>query len=84
MIATMPMHVYRRATERAVEVLGDEGRLARYLGVSLKKLHAWRTGNEVPPLVVFVNCVDLILDDERDSTTQLYLSRNGNATDSRD
>ncbi len=83
MIATMPIHVYRRAIERAVEVLGDEAQLARYLDVSLKSLHAWRTGNEIPPLVVFVNCVDLILDDERSSTTQLYLSRNSSATDGR-
>jgi hypothetical protein len=79
MIATVPINIYRRAIERTVEVLGDEERLARYLGVPLKKLDAWRTGSEIPPLVIFLNCVDLILDDERASTTQLYFPRDSSA-----
>lgn len=83
MIATVPIDVYRRAIERTVEVLGDEERLARYLHVPLKKLHAWRMGSEIPPLVVFLNCVDLILDDERSSTTQLYLGRTSHAAGGR-
>jgi hypothetical protein len=83
MIATVPVHVYRRAIERTVEVLGDEERLARYLQVPLEKLQAWRTGSEIPPLVVFLNCVDLILDDERSSTTQLYLGRNSSGAGGR-
>jgi hypothetical protein len=73
MIATAPVDVYRRAIERVVQLLGDEGRLARYLRVPANRLHAWRTGAEIPPLAIFLNCVDLILDDERASTTQLYL-----------
>jgi hypothetical protein len=79
MIATVPIDVYRRAVERTIEVLGSDERLARYLRVSLKKLHAWRTGSEIPPLAVFLHCVDLILDDERSSTTQLCFPRDGRA-----
>jgi hypothetical protein len=65
-----------------VEVLGDEKRLARYLGVSMKRLHGWRTASEIPPLVIFLNCVDLILDDER-STAQLYFPCDGRAAGGR-
>lgn len=79
MTATVPIHVYRRAIQRTVEVLGDERRLARYLHVPLDRLHAWRAGSEIPPLPVFLHCVDLILDDERSSTTQLYFPRNSSA-----
>jgi hypothetical protein len=75
MLATVSIHVYRRTVERAVEVLGDEQRLARYLHVPLRELHAWRTGGELPPLAMFLSCVELILDDERSSATQLYLRR---------
>jgi hypothetical protein len=60
-------------------VLGNEERLARYLEVPLKKLHEWRTGIEIPPLVIFLKCVELILDDERSSTTQLYFPGNSGA-----
>lgn len=56
-------------------MLGDEQRLARYLHVPLRELHAWRTGGELPPLAMFLSCVELILDDERGSATQLYLRR---------
>lgn len=56
-------------------MLGDEQRLARYLRVPLRELHAWRTGGELPPLAMFLSCVELILDDERSSVTQLYLRR---------
>jgi hypothetical protein len=73
MITTAPIDVYRRAIERAVQLLGNEGRLARYLRVPANRLHAWRSGAENPPPGIFLNCVDLILDDERASTTQLYL-----------
>jgi hypothetical protein len=69
------IHVYRRTVERAVEVLGDEQRLARYLRIPLGELHAWRTGGGLPPLAMFLSCVELILDDERSSVTQLYLGR---------
>jgi hypothetical protein len=69
MIATVPIHVYRRAIQRAEEILGDEQRLARYLRVPPRKLHAWRTGSEIPPVAVFLWCVDVIFDDD-----QLYLS----------
>jgi hypothetical protein len=63
-----------------MQMLGDEQRLARYLCVPPAKLHAWRTGGEIPPLPIFLSCVDLILDDERCSTTQLYLgTRRGSA-----
>ena len=78
MITTVPFHVYRRSVERAAEMLGGEARLARYLDVPLDKLRAWRTGGELTPLVVFLHCVDLILDDER-STTRLYFPRHGGA-----
>jgi hypothetical protein len=71
----VPIHVYRRTVERAIQTLGDEQRLAHYLRVPPGKLHAWRTGGEMPPLGIFLSCVELILDDERGSATQLYLRR---------
>ena len=73
MITTASINVYRRAIERAFQLLGDEGRLARYLRVPANRLHAWRIGTEIPPPVIFLNCVDLIHDEERASTTQLDL-----------
>lgn len=79
MVTAPPMDVYRRALERTIEVLGNEERLARYLQVSLKDLNAWRTGGEIPPLAVLLHCVDLILDDERSSTTWLCFLRDAGA-----
>jgi hypothetical protein len=59
---------------RAVEVIGGHQRLARYLQVPMNDLIAWMNGHETPPLTVFLKCVDLVLDDSRMSSTQLFWS----------
>jgi hypothetical protein len=83
-IPQVAVDVYRRAIQRAEEVLGSEERLARYLCVPPRTLQEWRSGSEIPPLAVFLCCVDVILDDERTSTTQLYLgNRRGPGAGSR-
>jgi hypothetical protein len=62
MLAIAPIHVYRRTVERAVEALGNERKLARYLNVPPDKVQLWRNGLEIPPLALFLSCVDLILE----------------------
>lgn len=75
MSSSQPLYIYRRAMQRAQEILGGEERLARYLRVGPSTLDGWLAGTEIPPLPVFLRCVEVILDDERASATQLYFAK---------
>jgi hypothetical protein len=63
--------LYRRTLERAAELLGGPDRLARYLRAPGTQVFRWLKGYEKAPVSVFLNCVDLVLEDKRMSVTQL-------------
>ncbi|TAK83447.1 MAG: hypothetical protein EPO20_17515 [Betaproteobacteria bacterium] len=75
MTSSQPTYIYRRALQRAREILGSEQRLARYLRVAPSTLDPWLAGSDIPPLPVLLRCVEVILDDERASVTQLYFAK---------
>jgi hypothetical protein len=60
--------IYARTLQRAAERLGGRWALARYLRVPRADLEAWLRG-QPPPRAIFLNAVDLVLDDldERDA-----------------
>jgi hypothetical protein len=64
--------LYRRTLQRAAETLGGPDRLARYLRVPATQVFRWLSGNDEPPLSVFLACVDLVLEDKRLNVTQLF------------
>jgi hypothetical protein len=51
----------QRTLKRALDIVGDERRLARRLRVPLNDLHAWLTGEESPPTWVFLSAVDVVV-----------------------
>jgi hypothetical protein len=53
--------LFERTLRRALEIVGDEQRLARRLRVPLNDLHAWLTGDERPPIAAFLTAVDIVL-----------------------
>lgn len=56
--------VYNRILHKAAGIVGGERALARYLKVSQADVYAWmRPGASPPPAAVFLNAVDLVLND---------------------
>ena len=55
--------VYFRTLQKAADLLGGRKKLARYLRVPLGELESWMSGNQVPPIGVFLKAVDLVLDE---------------------
>lgn len=53
---------YANALSQAEQTLGGRQRLAEFLGVAPEKIEAWLTGEEAPPLEVFLNTLDVIAD----------------------
>jgi hypothetical protein len=58
------LSIRQQAVRRAAEIAGEPRRLARRLRVPLDDLIGWMNGREQPPNVVFLQCVDIILDNE--------------------
>jgi hypothetical protein len=60
--------IYVRTLRRAAERMGGRWALARYLRVPRADLEAW-LGGQAPPRAIFLNAVDLVLNDldERDA-----------------
>ena len=58
--------VYAQALQRAAELLGGKEPLAALLKVPPETLEAWTSGDEVPPMGVFLSAVDLISEGSRD------------------
>jgi hypothetical protein len=52
--------VYSLALERAARILGGSAALQDYLHVPSLDLIRWRTGQERPPVVIFLRVVDLL------------------------
>jgi hypothetical protein len=53
---------YAQALSQAERVLGGRARLAAFLKVPAEKIAAWLSGEEVPPLEVFLDSLDVIAD----------------------
>lgn len=51
-----------RTLRRASEALGGDVRLAAVLGVPEAKVRAWASGEELPPLEIFLQSLDLVAD----------------------
>ena len=59
--------VYARTLSRAVESVGSAEALARQLGVDVRYLRVWLRGTGTPPLNVFLDAVDIVM--ERSTVT---------------
>jgi DNA-binding transcriptional regulator YdaS (Cro superfamily) len=59
--------LFERTLKRALDIVGDEQRLARRLRVPQADLHAWLAGLERPPTAAFLTAVDIVVgsDDAR-------------------
>ena len=53
--------LFERTLKRALDIVGDEQRLARRLRVPLADLHAWLAGDERPPTTAFLTAVDIVV-----------------------
>ncbi len=53
-------HIYVRTLHEACLKVGGEHKLARYLGVDVKSVHAWLNGIGRPSDEIFLRCVDLV------------------------
>jgi hypothetical protein len=52
--------IYRQALFYAAETLGGAGRLASFFNVPPEKLSAWLSGEQLPPLEIFLDSLDII------------------------
>ena len=59
----MVTSVYSRTLQKAVEILGGQKKLARYLRVPLADLEKWIAGRDIPPMAIFLKAVDLVLEE---------------------
>jgi hypothetical protein len=56
--------VYSRILRKAADLVGGERALARYLKVPRAEIYAWmRPGASPPPTALFLDAVDLVLND---------------------
>jgi len=52
--------LFQRTLKRALDIVGDEQRLARRLRVPIKDLQEWLMGEHRPPTWVFLCAVDVV------------------------
>jgi hypothetical protein len=57
------LDVYTRALARAAELCGGRRQLARKLRVTTRRLDAWMQGRERAPAAVFLEVVDMLMED---------------------
>ena len=67
--------LFERTLKRALEIVGDEQRLARRLRVPLDDLHAWLAGLERPPTAVFLTAVDIVVGESDAYPVQVAFER---------
>jgi hypothetical protein len=65
------LSIRQQAVHRAAEIAGEPRKLARRLRVPMEALVAWITGRDQPPNAVFLECVDMILDNEDSIDSEL-------------
>lgn len=59
----MTAKVYSRTFQKAAELTGGRKQLARRLRVPLADLERWLAGGAEPPLAIFLQAIDLVLDE---------------------
>jgi len=57
------MPVYEQTLRRASEIVGDDESLAQLLGCTRSQLLLWLSGDERPPMDVFLRAVDIVVKD---------------------
>lgn len=67
----MPVGVHARALRKAAELVGSMEKLARRLQVPSADLIEWMNGKAEPPGWVFLQAVDLILDETPPAESEL-------------
>lgn len=58
------LSIRHQAIRRAAEIVGEYRKLARRLRVPADELVRWINGKEQPPNAAFLECVDIILENE--------------------
>jgi hypothetical protein len=58
------LSIRHQAIRRAAEIVGEYRKLARRLRVPTDALVRWINGKEQPPNAAFLECVDIILENE--------------------
>jgi len=53
---------YAQALSQAEETLGGRAQLAAFFRVPAERIAAWLSGEEIPPLEVFLGSLDVIAD----------------------
>jgi len=53
---------YAQALSQAEQTLGGRAQLAAFFRVPAEKIAAWLSGEEIPPLEVFLGSLDVIAD----------------------
>lgn len=59
----MAPKVYSRTFQKAAEFSGGTRKLAHQLRVPLRDLEKWIAGAATPPLAIFLQAIDLVLDE---------------------
>ena len=59
----MPNSVYSRTLQKAAEILGSRAKLCRALKVPAAELDSWIADKALPPQSVFLQAVDLVVDE---------------------
>ena len=54
--------VHARTLKRAAEIVGGDAALATWLHVTPSHLALWLSGDEMPPVKVFLKAVDVVTD----------------------
>ena len=59
----MDNNVYSRTMQKAVQLAGGTKQLARKLHVPMAELEKWLAGKGVPPKQIFLQAVDMVLEE---------------------
>jgi transcriptional regulator with XRE-family HTH domain len=57
------MSVYEQTMRRAAVIVGDDESLAQRLGCTRSQLLLWLSGDERPPMDMFLRAVDIVVKD---------------------
>jgi hypothetical protein len=78
------LSIRQQAVHRAAEIAGEPRKLARRLRVPMDALIGWINGRDQPPNAVFLECVDMILDNEDSIDGELLRNAEAAREDERD
>jgi len=61
-------NVYSRTLRKAAELLGGQQALSKHLRVPSSELQKWLEDKDVPPLAIFLQAVDLVVEESTGSS----------------